>query len=214
MAIFGDIWEFYSTFVDIRRHLLIFVDIIQYLSIFVDICWHLSTFFDICRYLSILSISVDKWRYLSIFGDIIRHLSTSVDICRHLLICRYLSTFVVIYRHLSISVDICRFCRYLSINGDICRWLSIFVDEMSINVDQHHFQSYLTIIFQIFGRLLSFSKLYMMKSCTSRLLQKVTLSTTSYDCKAESQLLFQINEPDLPLRNCTKRTFSCVQIAL
>ena len=149
------------------------VDKFRYLSI-------LSIFVDICRYLSILSIFVDIWRYLSIFGDFIRHLLTSVDICWYFStlfdICRYLSTFVVIYRHLSISVDI---FRYLSINGDICRWLSIFVDKMSINVDQTHFQSCFTIIFQIFGRLLSFSKLYIMKSCTSRLLQGVTLSTRS-----------------------------------
>ena len=155
MVIFGDIWQFYSTYVNI-------VDISRHYLIFVDICRHLSSYIDI-------------YRYLLIFVNI---------------------------------------CRYLSLNCNICQWLLIFVDKMLIIVDQHHFQSCFTIIFQIFGRLLSFSKLYMMKSCTSRLLQEVTLSTTSQDCKAESQLLFQINEPDLPLRNCTKRTFSCVQIAL
>ena len=42
---------------------------------------------------------------------------------------------------------------------------------------------------QFLGRMLSISELYIMKSCTSRLLQKVTLSTTSEDLKAYSQLV-------------------------
>ena len=78
---------------------------------------------------------------------------------------------------------------------------------------ERHFQSFCKTIYQIFEEMIFSSELCIMWCCTSRLLEKVTLSATSKDFKAYSQLLFEIYEPDHHLRDCTKKPFSCVQIA-